>query len=182
MARFYTKKGDDGYTSRLGVGRVPKYHQRIEIVGTIDEANAAIGLARALCKNPLTSDILVEVQRDLYHAMAEIASTPENASRFRKITAERVAWLEARSDELSSRVNIPDEFIIPGDSLAGAAIDLARTIVRRAERLIARLLHLNKLDNPELLRYVNRLSSLCFVLELLENQTAGVLRPKIAKD
>jgi cob(I)alamin adenosyltransferase len=182
MTRFYTKKGDDGYTSLLGKGRAAKYDSRIEAVGTIDEANAAIALARTLSKAPQTSPILLDVQHDLYYLMAEVASTPENAPLFRKITPERVSWLEGQTDDLSSKVTIPDEFIIPGDSLSGAAIDLARTIVRRAERQIARLQHQKKLENPEILRYMNRLSSLCFVLELLENQDAGVSHPTIAKD
>jgi cob(I)alamin adenosyltransferase len=111
-----------------------------------------------------------------------VAATPENSPRFRKITAERVSWLETQIADISSRVNIPEEFIVPGDSKAGAAIDLARTIVRRAERHIARLLHSKKLENRELLRYMNRLSSLCFVLELLENQSAGSLYTTLAKE
>lgn len=181
MTRFYTKKGDDGYTSLLGRGRVPKYDRRIETVGAIDEANAAIALARILSKAPQTSAILIEVQHDLYQLMAEVAATPEDAAKFRKITVDKVAWLESHTDDLSARVTIPEEFIISGDSIAGAAIDLARTIVRRAERHIAHLLHLKKLENPELLHYMNRLSSLLFVLELVENQTAGIIYPTLAK-
>jgi cob(I)alamin adenosyltransferase len=182
MTRFYTKKGDDGYTSLLGKGRAPKYDRRIETVGAIDEANAAIGLARTLSLAPLTSSVLIDVQKDLYHLMSEVSATPDNASRFRKITVERVIWLETQIDDISTRVIVPAEFIIPGDSKAGAAIDMARTIVRRAERHIAGLLHLKKLENRELLRYMNRLSSLCFVLELLENQTAGSSHTSLAKE
>jgi len=181
MTRLYTKKGDDGYTSLLGKGRAPKFDLRIETVGTIDEANAAIAIARTLCQASETATILIAIQRDLYHVMAEVAATPENAGRFRKITAQQVTWLETQTDNLSSRVTIPEEFIIPGDSKAGAAIDLARAIVRRAERRVAHLVHQKKLENLELLRYMNRLSSLCFVLELLENQAAGVDRPTLAK-
>jgi len=182
MTRFYTKTGDDGYTGLLGEGRAPKYDRRIETIGAIDEANAAIALARTLSLASQTSTILLDAQRDLYHIMAEVAATPENSPRFRKITAERVSWLETQIADISSRVNIPEEFIVPGDSKAGAAIDLARTIVRRAERHIARLLHSKKLENRELLRYMNRLSSLCFVLELLENQSAGSLYTTLAKE
>jgi cob(I)alamin adenosyltransferase len=182
MPRFYTKTGDDGYTSLLGKGRVPKYDARIETVGDIDEANAAIALARTLSLSTRTISLLIKVQIDLYHIMSEVASTTENAAHFRKITSERVNWLEENIDDISSQVDIPVEFIVPGDSKAGAAIDLARTIIRRAERRIARLLHLKKLDNPELLYYMNRLSSLCFVLELLENQVAGSDHNTIAKE
>ena len=85
----------------------------------------------------------------------------------------RFNWLETQIDDISSKVVIPAEFIIPGDSKAGAAIDLARTIVRRAERHIAQLIHIKKLENHELLRYMNRLSSLCFVLELLGKSNCG---------
>ena len=105
--------------------------------------------------------------------MSEVSASPDNASRFRKITDERVSWLEIQTDDISSKIVIPTEFIIPGDSRGGAAVDLARTIVRRAERHLARLIHMKELENRELLRYMNRLSSLCFVLELLENQIAG---------
>jgi cob(I)alamin adenosyltransferase len=181
MTRFYTKKGDDGYTSLLGEGRAPKYDRRIETIGTIDEANAAIALARTLSISPVTSPILLEVQKDLYHLMSEVAATPKNVSKFQKITTDRVIWLESQVDNISSKVVIPSEFIIPGDSTAGAALDLARTIVRRAERHLARLLHSKKLENQEVLRYMNRLSSLCFVLEFLENQAAGSVHPTLAK-
>ncbi len=182
MTRFYTKKGDDGYTSLLGKGRAPKYDRRIEAVGALDEANAAIGLARALSLAPATRSILLVVQRDLYHLMSEVAATPEEAARFRQITAERVSWLEAQIDSISQIVAIPNEFIIPGDSEAGAAMDLARTVVRRAERHITRLVSTKKLANREILRYINRLSSLCFALELLENQAAGSSKPTLAKE
>jgi cob(I)alamin adenosyltransferase len=182
MTKFYTKKGDDGYTSLLGEGRAPKFDQRIETVGALDEANAAIALARTLSKAPQTSSLLSDVQRDLYHVMAEVSATPENARRFRTINAEKVTWLETQIDTISTLVVIPTEFIIPGDSSAGAAIDFARTIVRRAERHLARLLHDKLLENQELLRYINRLSSLCYVLELLENRVAGVSEPSLAKE
>jgi len=182
MTRFYTKKGDDGYTGLLGKGRAPKYDRRIETVGTIDEANAAIALARTLSHDPQTVDIFIDVQKDLYHLMAEVTATSENAPTFRKINAERVSWLEEQIDAISAQVTIPDEFILPGDSQAGAAIDLARTIVRRAERFLARLVLAKKIDNRELLHYMNRLSSLCFVLELLENKVAGGNLATLAKE
>jgi cob(I)alamin adenosyltransferase len=170
---FYTSKGDDGTTNLLGEGRVAKYHARIEAVGTLDESTAALGLARAQCLDSRSSPILLEAQRDLYKLMAEVAATPENAEKFRFIDEKRVTWLEERTDELSKLVEMPREFILPGDSLAGAALSLARAIIRRAERRVVELFDLNELSNPELQRYLNRLSSLCFVLELLENKAAG---------
>jgi cob(I)alamin adenosyltransferase len=170
---FYTAKGDDGTTGLLGEGRVPKYHVRMEAIGALDEASAALGLARAQCSAPQTAPILLEVQRDLYKLMAEVAATPENAPRFHFIDAARVNWLERQTDELSAIVEMPKQFILPGDTLGGAALSLARAVVRRAERRVVSLFDEEEVVNADLQRYLNRLSSLCFVLELLENQNAG---------
>ena len=170
---FYTAKGDDGTTGLLGEGRVMKYDARIEAIGTVDESTAALGLARAQCLDPRSGPILLEAQRDLYKLMAEVAATPENAERFRGIDATRVKWLEEQTDELSKVIEMPKEFILPGDSLAGAALSLARAIIRRAERRVVEMFDTDGLSNPDLQRYLNRLSSLCFVLELLENKAAG---------
>jgi cob(I)alamin adenosyltransferase len=173
MSRFYTRTGDDGNTGLLGEGRLPKYHPRIEALGALDEASAALGFARALCLTSQIKSILVDVQRDLYVLMAEIAATPENAEHFPKLDSPRLQWLESQADNLSATVTLPAEFILPGDSLSGAALALARTIVRRAERRVAELLDSGEIKNPILLQYLNRLSSLCFALELLENQSSG---------
>jgi cob(I)alamin adenosyltransferase len=170
---FYTSRGDDGTTGLLGEGRVAKYHLRIEAVGTLDESTAALGLARSQCRDPHSGAILLEAQRDLYKLMAEVAATPEHAEKFRAINEERVAWLEGKTDELSAQVEMPKEFILPGDSMAGAALSLARAIIRRSERRVVELFDAEEIKNPDLQRYLNRLSSLCFVLELLENQAAG---------
>ena len=170
---LYTRKGDDGTTGLLGEDRVSKDHPRIEALGALDEASAALGLARASCRAPQTPPILREVQRDVYKLMAEVAATPENADKFKGIDAERVKWLEEQADSINNIVTMPKAFILPGDTPSGAALSLARAVVRRAERRVTELFTLEALDNPELLSYINRLSSLCFVLELLENQTAG---------
>jgi cob(I)alamin adenosyltransferase len=160
---------------------VPKYAPQPEAVGTIDEASAVLGMARAACRASQTGPIIKQVQRDLIGLMAEIAASPKNAARFRKINAEHVTWLETQTDALTSIVEMPDEFILAGDTLAGAALDHSRTIVRRAERKVAELWHQNILENQEILRYLNRLSSLCFALELLENQAAGNSSPSGTK-
>jgi cob(I)alamin adenosyltransferase len=173
MPPFYTRAGDDGFTGLLGKGRLPKHHPRIETLGSLDEASAALGLARALCQTSQCKTILVEVQRDLYVVMTEIAATPENRERFPTLGVPRLQWLESLIDTLSATVPTPSEFILPGDSLPGAALALSRTIVRRAERHVAELLNKGDLKNLTLLHYLNRLSSLCFTLELLENQSAG---------
>lgn len=170
MSPFYTRRGDDGTTGWLGKGRLPKHHLRIEALGAVDEANAALGLARALTHCPPIAAIIQEVQRDLYHLMSELAASPETTERFRSLTEERLRWIEARIDDLTKEVSLPDEFITPGETIAGAALDLARVAVRRAERRVAALHHAQEIDNLLLLRYLNRLSSLCFALELAESQ------------
>jgi cob(I)alamin adenosyltransferase len=170
---FYTAKGDDGSTDLLGKGRVSKADARMEALGALDEASAALGLARANCSAPQSSSILTEAQRDLYKLMAEVAATPENSESFHAIDATRIAWLEAQVEELERHVEMPREFILPGDSPGEAAMAMARTVVRRAERRVVALFENGELSNPDLQRYLNRLSSLCFALELLENKSAG---------
>jgi cob(I)alamin adenosyltransferase len=173
MSPIYNHAGDDGTTGLLGEGRLPKYHPRMEALGVLDEASAALGLARALCKAAQTGPLLRDVQRDLYIIMSEVAATPENAQRFRTLESQRVEWLESQAETISSLASVPAEFILPGDSLPGAALAMARTIVRRAERRAAGLLDTGEIENKVLLQYLNRLSSLCFALEVLENSQAG---------
>jgi len=173
MSPLFTRTGDDGTTGLLGEGRLPKSHPRMEALGSLDEASAALGLARSLCQAEQTGPLLVGVQRDLYALMAEVAATPENAAQFRSLDSGRVQWLESQAEAISALVPLPDEFILPGDSPGAAAMSLARTIVRRAERRLAGLLETGEIKNQILLQYLNRLSSLCFALELLENQQAG---------
>jgi cob(I)alamin adenosyltransferase len=182
MKSIYSRTGDDGSTGLLGEGRVPKFDPRMEALGAVDEATAALGLARNQTRIPETRQIILKIQRHLYEVMAETAAPPENAAVFRSIAAEQVTWLESEADALSQSVPVPREFIIPGDSLPGAYLDLARTIVRRAERRLVELLHRGDIENVELVRYLNRLSSLLFMLELRENQALGTERPTLAKD
>lgn len=182
MADFFSRTGDDGYTGMLGEGRIPKYHPRTEAVGVIDEASAALGVARASCQSSHVRDILISVQQDLYKMMAELSATPENVVRFRSIQVTHVTRLEAEIEKISAEIEKPSGFILPGDSTPGAALDLARTIVRRAERRTAGLYHSGEITNPSILQYLNRLSSLCYVLEIFENQTAGIFHPSQAKE
>jgi cob(I)alamin adenosyltransferase len=169
---FYTRAGDEGYTGLLGPGRIAKEDARLEAVGSVDEANAALAVVRSLSRSADTVGTILQIQRDLYGLMAEMAATAENAEKFRSIDAQRVAWLEAQVDRLSTQVEVPKEFIVPGDAPEGAFIDLARTVVRRAERRAADLFHRGEILNPDLLRYLNRLSSYCFLLELQETLQA----------
>ena len=173
MPPIYTQTGDEGSTGLLGEGRVPKFDLRIETLGALDEATAALGLARASANTQEIAPLIVEVQRDLYKLMAEVGATTENASKFRSINEARVQWLEEQTDAITTRVEVPREFILPGEVPSSAAMALARTIIRRAERRVVELYHAGGLENLSLLAYLNRLSSLCFALELLENQQAG---------
>jgi cob(I)alamin adenosyltransferase len=179
--KYYTRTGDDGYTALLGDERVPKYAPRPEAYGTLDELSSALGLARATVATDRSQEILLGIQRQLYVAMTELAATPEAAARFPRTGHKDVKQLEILTDALGAEVVMPKEFVVPGDSLAGATLDLARTIARRAERLIARLVHEKSFDNAELLRYLNRLSSLLFILARFEDSAAGVARNTLAK-
>lgn len=165
MAKVTTGTGDTGYTSLLGEQRVPKYDARPDTFGTVDEATSALGVARAATRNARAQEIILHMQRDLYVLMAELATPEENLQAVGlQITAERVQWLETIEEQLKTEVAIPNKFIIPGDSQDGAALDLARTIIRRAERMAVRLLHDGVTLNGELVRYLNRLSDVVFIL------------------
>lgn len=181
MPDYYSGEGDDGSTGLLGSERVPKYHLRPTAFGRVDEASAALGLSRATALSEETKSVVREVQKDLYAIMVELAAVPEEEEKFQRLEASRLTWLEGQLESFGDRVNMPKDFILPGDSLPAAALDLARTVVRRAERQVVRLDHESKLSNPTILSYLNRLSSLCFVLSLWENETAGVEKPTIAK-
>jgi cob(I)alamin adenosyltransferase len=174
--------GDDGTTGLLGEGRVKKYHPRPEAFGAVDEAQAALGVARAAIHDQETPDVILQVQRDLYHLMAEMAATREAAPKFRMINAGRVQWLEAQTDAYGERLSLPSEFTVSGDTAAGAALDMARTIVRRAERQTVRLFDEGMVDNRELIRYLNRLSALLFVLSRYEDSRGGQGSVTLAKD
>jgi cob(I)alamin adenosyltransferase len=149
--------------------------------GTVDEASAALGLARSLTKNVQIASIVKIIQRDLYAVMTELATLDQASQREKPLDAGRVGWLEEQIEALEADVILPDEFVLGGDAPASAAFDLARAVVRRAERLVAKLYHEKDVRNIELLRYLNRLSSLCFLLSMKECQLADIDRPTRAK-
>jgi cob(I)alamin adenosyltransferase len=182
MPSFYTGKGDDGTTGTLGNLRLPKHHPRMETLGSLDEASAAFGMARAMIGPgaPETGALICEIQRDLYRIMSEVAATPENAGRFRSVDPEKIGWLERQIETLSQGVQMPGAFILPGDTPGSAAVSMARTSVRRAERRISELIERGEMDNPAVLPYLNRLSSLCFLLELSEAGKSGKGVPTLA--
>jgi cob(I)alamin adenosyltransferase len=165
MAKVTTGAGDTGYTGLLGGQRVPKYDARPDTFGTVDEATSALGLARAVAREPKVKEIILQVQKELYLLMGELATQPENYDKMGlRMTAEHVQRLEQIEEQLKREVEIPNKFIIPGDTLDGAALDLARTIIRRAERMAVKLLHDGVIQNGEVVRYLNRLSDLVFIL------------------
>ena len=172
-SEFYTGCGDDGYTGLLGSERVPKDDPRPEAYGTVDEAQAVLGLARAAGCTQATADVLLAVQRDLYHLMAELAAAGDADSPFQGVVAaSHVEQLETWIARFEEDLAMPRQFVIPGDSEPGAALHLARTVVRRAERLAVRLATGGPLENQQVIRYLNRLSSLLFVLAVSEDQAA----------
>ncbi len=179
--KFYTTTGDDGTTGLLGEGRVKKHHPRPEAFGAVDEAQAALGYARAHMRDRTAAEQVLKAQRDLYHVMAELAATREAAPQFRVIDAQSVKWLEEQTDHYGDQLDLPREFVISGDSLSGAALDVARTIIRRAERRVVRLADDGQIDNPYLVRYLNRLSSLAFVLARYEDALSGQSSVTLAK-
>lgn len=166
MAKVTTRGGDKGYTGLLGAERVAKYDPRIEALGLIDEATSALGLARASATEERVRTLIIGFQQTLYRLMAELATTREAAGKIAlsRIDAAEVAALEQIADDLKREVEIGNRFIIPGESVSGAALDLARTVVRRAERYVTRLVHQGDIDNAETLRYLNRLSDVLFIL------------------
>lgn len=182
MTKYFTGQGDQGLTGLLGKERVPKYDLRMEAIGAVDEANAALGIARSQSGLPAVQARILAIQRELYRLMAELAATSETAAQFHSIHADSVSRLEEEILTIGESTKLPGEFIVPGDTPAGAAFDLARTIVRRAERRVAELLARGDVTNGELLRYLNRLSSLLYVMELSENAAAGRDHPTLAKE
>ncbi|HEY7022863.1 MAG TPA: cob(I)yrinic acid a,c-diamide adenosyltransferase [Ktedonobacterales bacterium] len=174
MAKVTTGTGDSGYTSLLGEQRVPKYHPLPEAFGAVDEATSALGMARAATDDPTVHETILRMQQNLYVLMAELATPPQHRAAVGMIvTPEQVAWLDGLEARLKQEVEIPNKFIIPGDSVVGASLDLARTIIRRSERLVARLTHEGAVENPDILRYLNRLSDAVFILARYVEAKAG---------
>ncbi len=166
--RIYTKYGDGGETSLLYGGRVSKNDPHTEAYGITDEAVSTMGLARALSEDSKVKGVLIEVQRELFAIAAELATDPQRYDMFKRhfkpVTTEMVTRLEGLIDELEEETEMPNVFIIPGGSPASAAIDMARCVVRTGERRVVALREDGKLTNPEVLRYLNRLGDLLFVL------------------
>jgi cob(I)alamin adenosyltransferase len=166
--QIYTRAGDDGTTGLFYGGRVPKDDARPAAYGTVDEAQSSIGLARALANawapEPELDDVLIHVQRDLWVLMAELATAPANRAKLvagkTLVIAEMVAALEPLIDRSVERFEMPTDFVIPGGNPVAAALDVARTVVRRAERDAVRVAE----PGSHVVAYLNRLSDLLWAL------------------
>jgi cob(I)alamin adenosyltransferase len=167
MPRIYTKTGDDGTTGLLYGGRIAKNDLVTEAYGTTDEAVAALGLARALSDDDVLASDLLTLQRELFVVGADLATNPSERAKLvpevSLVTEEMVRRLEHRIDDLVARRPLPGAFVVPGANPASATLDVARAVVRRAERRVVELDGTREV-NPELRRYLNRLSDLLFVL------------------
>jgi len=162
---IYTRKGDDGTTGLLYGGRVRKDHVAIEVLGAVDEAQASIGVARAQTGEASELDqVLLGLERDLWVLMAEVATEPENRPKLvdgvTQVTESMVTALEGAIDDYTTRFEPPREFVVPGGNSLSAALDVARTVVRRAERTVVAL----EVELPLVRAYLNRLSDLLWTL------------------
>jgi len=162
LTRIYTRLGDSGETHLGDMSRVPKTHPRIEAYGTVDELNAHVGLALTIADLPdHYADWLRRVQNDLFDVGADI-SVPEDPDRERlRVIPEQTTWLEERCDEVNATLKPLKSFVLPGGTKAAAQLHVCRTVCRRAERLA---IACGEDLNAEVVRYLNRLSDLLFIL------------------
>jgi cob(I)alamin adenosyltransferase len=166
--KIYTKTGDDGTTGLFAGGRVTKTHARVEAYGTVDELNSVIGVARA--HKPHQDEWLRRVQNDLFHLGSDLATPLDaDAAWVVRLPPEAVKWLEGRIDEMADVLPPLKNFVLPGGCPAAAHLHVARTVCRRAERLVVHLTEQEEAINPNALIYLNRLSDFLFTLARFEN-------------
>ncbi len=174
LTKIYTKTGDGGQSGLVGGARVKKSHIRFEAIGAVDEANAQIGLAlSALSPAATARDALLRVQNDLFDLGADLATPGEKKGALR-IGSNATARLENEIDALSKALGPLSSFVLPGGTPAATALHVARTAVRRAERTAVRLFESDPI-NPEILKYLNRLSDLLFQMARVENRGEDIL-------
>ncbi len=165
-----TKTGDQGETSLMYGRRVPKDDPRVDAYGCVDELTAALGLARAACDDKFVADQILAVQKELINVMGELATLPEDRQRYIKdgfqvTDAKMVDRVAAVIVDLEKDKSLyPKDWVIPGATAVSGALDFARTTCRRAERRIFALGKTEQTLNPEIVRYLNRLSDLCWIL------------------
>lgn len=165
LDKIYTRTGDEGKTSLGDGARLPKFHLRVTAYGSIDEANSVIGVANLHVANSDVSKVLRHIQNDLFDVGADLCrpERPGAGQPVLRITDEQVTWLEGQIDRFNEGLEPLNSFVLPGGSPASAHLHLARTVTRRAERDVVRL-STEEPVTPAVLRYVNRLSDLLFVL------------------
>lgn len=173
--KIYTRTGDEGTTGLFGGGRVSKTHPRVEAYGDVDELNATIGLARAIERMPRVDEVLVPLQRDLF-AIGALLATPDRDKMKRQlekasIDERRIGELERAIDEGDQELEPLKAFIVPGGTTKAAALHVARTVCRRAERRVIALA--DEEIPPIVVIYLNRLSDLLFTLARVANRRAG---------
>jgi len=186
MVMIYTRKGDDGTTSLWYGGRIPKDDPHTEAYGALDEATSALGMARSVCADERLAADVLRLQNELFVAGAELASSPEARERLEpgvsRLDDDMVGWLEERIDAYIGQVDLPPKFVIPGGTELSARLDVARSILRRAERRIVALQRGGAIPDSSVQRYVNRASDLLFAMaryaddpkpELFEGRSAG---------
>lgn len=174
MSKVYTRRGDDGETGLLFGGRIQKNDERCEAYGTVDTSVSAMGLARALCQDEWIKEVLLGVQRDMFVVGSELATDPSEYERLRStfdvVSADMVTNLEGLIDKVDEQIDLPSAFIVPGSSPGSGALDLARSIVRESERRVVGLQEINAPPNTNIVRYLNRLSDLLFMLARFEDR------------
>jgi len=172
--KIYTRTGDDGSTGVLGAGRLSKADARIEAYGTVDELNAALGVARTLDTGRALADVLELEQRRLFLVGAELACTdPAALARLLRVTDEDVARMETTIDRMDQELPKLARFIVPGGTPLAAQLHAARTICRRAERRVVAASASAPIE-PRLVRYLNRLADLLFVMARWANAKGGI--------
>lgn len=173
LTKIYTRGGDKGQTSLSDGSRQPKYAPRIEAYGTIDEANAAYGLAR-LHTSGIYDEMLSRIQNDLFDAGADVSTPPKpvKSEHELRIIQPQVVRLEQEIDQMNADLAPLNSFILPGGSAAAAALHLCRTIIRRAERLTVQVAETEDI-NPVVIRYLNRLSDHAFVMSRTLNNNGA---------
>src|SRR3954470_16262423 len=173
-----TKTGDEGETALMYGRRVPKTDARVDAYGCVDELNSALGLARASANDSFLSEQIFAIQKELVTVMGELATAAEDMDRYVKdgfalTTTAMTDRLTAVIDDLeANRLAKFKHWVTPGETLAAATLDVARTVCRRAERRVAALMSNDSSFNRELLRYLNRLSDLCWLLARVAEQAA----------
>ena len=174
--KIYTRTGDEGATALFGGARVGKDHPRVEAYGDVDELNAALGMARAIEMMPRIDEVLVPIQKDLF-AIGALLATPDHDKMKEQLSKarvdnDRIEQLERAIDACEQELEPLRSFIIPGGTPKAAALHVARTVCRRAERRVVRLAQEIELP-PLVVIYLNRLSDLLFMLARVANKRAG---------